>query len=242
MAEQVLADSGFVVGRDRLDAGLLSESDGRRVADVLRRGGFVVLPSDTAFSVAALPTNATIVGRINDLLRRPDLPVSLAFGHVRDVRRWVRPDPVVERLVEEFCPGPITVVCRGASNIPDVLLNQTVASRNRTIGVRLSGSPVERQVAALTAYPVTTVAVRVPETGALVKSLSEALHMIRDRVRSDAWCAIDGDIDVELHSTVVEVVRDDRRVLHRRAGAIPFARIRAVADSVDVVPDGDDHA
>lgn len=229
-----MSNPAFVIGKDRLDReGCLLAADRQRVTDVLLAGGFVLLPSDTAYSVAAVPFAAETRNRINRLLQRPNMPVSLVFASMSSVHRWTMRNRIALRLLEEYCPGPITVVCTASANgIPAQFFDQTVASRNRTIGVRIPDSAVERDMASVTVYPVTTVAVRDVDDGEVGSSFDAALEAVAPHAAATGfpqWCAIEGDVRYGIHSTVVEVTADGSRLTLLREGAIAFSQIWATA-------------
>jgi L-threonylcarbamoyladenylate synthase len=200
-----------------------------RIGDVLLNGGFVLLPSDTSYSVAVLPLSQSTREQLNILLKRPDQPLSLAFPDLAAASRWVAPNPVVTALLERFCPGPITVVARVSFSIPAQVVDRAVAGPDRTIGVRIPNSAVERAVAATLRYPITTTAVFDPATSRPVTDFSVARAFVEARVgmtRFSRWCAIEGTIDYEDLSTVVRVAPDGR-LDPVRPGAIPLDDIEA---------------
>jgi L-threonylcarbamoyladenylate synthase len=134
-------------------------------------------------------------------------------------------------LLERFCPGPITVVCKASSHgVPAQFFNDTIAARNRTIGVRIPSSSVERAVAAATPYPITTVAVRDPTSGDVVTHFETALEIVRSgtvAVGDPTWCAIKGNTFYNQHSTVVEVVEGAMRLRLVREGHISFDEVES---------------
>jgi L-threonylcarbamoyladenylate synthase len=222
-------EPAVVIRRDDRDGqGRLLPGQLDAVRRVLQDRGFVLLPSDTAYSIAAWLHNERIRDNINRLLQRPKYePISLAFPSVMVVERWTARNAVADRLIERFTPGPITVVFPASRLIPADLTNKAFGSQNRTIGVRIPDSLEERQVAGLTEHPVTTVAVRKGDEP--VTSFAEALDIVRERVAATSWtpwCAVEGRIKYQGHSTVVEVLGDagDFRVV--RSGEIPEAAIR----------------
>lgn len=221
----------FVVqaARRGADGGLLYE-DRTRIGELLLDRGFVLLPSDTSYSVATILFDASVRRSINTLLRRGNEPISFAFSSVAATRRWVAPNRQVERLLAQFCPGPITVVCRTpARGIPRQLLNDAIASENRTLGVRVPDSAVERDVAASTAYPITTVAVR--RDDGVVTSRDAAVQVIAAGLAASSftrWCLVEGSGAEAMgprHSTVVEVTADGYRYQIVREGAIAASEI-----------------
>jgi L-threonylcarbamoyladenylate synthase len=214
---------------DRTPGGALSVANLNRIADVLLSGGYAVLPSDTAYSVAAIAVSGRTRTTINNWLRRADEPVSLAFPSMAAVRRWIKPNPDAETLLAEFCPGPITVVTKAALTEPAQFFTEGVRGVNLTIGVRISDSVVEREVAAATGYPITTVAVRDLETDQALTSFEATLEVVASRIDyigEAPWCVVEGTGFYEAHSSVV-IVSEDGKVILKREGDIDRERIEA---------------
>ena len=141
----------FLVVRqnERDERGNLLPEHVAEIRRILGDGGFVMLPSDTAFSIAAWLHSTQTRRRINKLLVREDEPLSFAFPSPEVVRQWIAKNDAADRLLECFTPGPITVVCRASRLIPTVVTRELMGSRNHTIGVRIPNSAAERQVAGL---------------------------------------------------------------------------------------------
>ena len=136
-----------VRGDDRDAQGKLRPEHLEKIIQTLQAPGFVLLPSDTAYSIAGWLDTAQIRDDINRMLKRDDDPISLAFPSRDLVRQWTEPNKVAERLFKRFTPGPITVVCRASRLIPAEVAEEAWRSQNRTIGIRIPNSAEERQVA-----------------------------------------------------------------------------------------------
>ncbi len=220
---------------DRTRGGGLSTGAVQLLSGKLMRRGYILLPSDTCYSLAAIAIDDTVHGRINAILNRGDDPISLAFPSYFQLQQFVHVDRVAAALLEQFTPGPITVVCRANEKIPKRFLTHTIKSGRGTIGVRIPDSYVERDIAASTPYPLTTVAVRDPKTKREIRDFSRALRVVGagiERCGGAGWAAVAGEAFYAHHSTVVEVVGGAEGVTLLRKGDIPFDRI--VAASVDI--------
>lgn len=83
-----------------------------QAADVLRGGGVVLLPTETVYGLAAMPTHPGAVERIFALKARPAqkaLPIMVAdLDQARDIGAQIT--PLVTRLNAQFCPGPLSLV------------------------------------------------------------------------------------------------------------------------------------
>jgi L-threonylcarbamoyladenylate synthase len=217
-------DPSFVVSRDERDAdGKLLPAHLAELRGVLQAGGFVLLPSDTAYSVATWLRTERTRRQINALLDRENEPLSLAFPSREVVRRWTTPNEAADELLERFTPGPITVVRTASRLVPAAFTRELLGSLNHTIGVRIPNSVEERQVAGLGSSVITTVPVRyltLPKKPA-VKSFADAAATIGDRIAAfdgAPWYAIEGEIRYSNTSTVVEVLGRGRSYSVKREG------------------------
>jgi L-threonylcarbamoyladenylate synthase len=232
-----VSEPSLVVRRDERDVqGNLLPGHVTEFRRVLRAGGFVLLPSDTAYSIAAWLHSTQARRQVNDLLNREDEPISFAFPSPEVVRRWIAKNDTADRLLKRFTPGPITVVCRASPLVPAVVTRDLMGSLNHTVGVRISSSSEERQVAGIGASVITTVPVLdlQQKTKPPVASFDEAIARIRARVDAFGgapWCALEGELQYPRTSTVVEVLSRSGSYAIKRPGVISEEEIRAFLES-----------
>ncbi len=114
------------IDRDRPDARAID-----RAAEIVRRGGIVVIPTETLYGFAADPWNANAVARIIAIKRRADdkgMPVLV--GDLEFARRLARGiSPGAELLIERHWPGPLTVVVGAHPLLPREVAPDGVAIR-----------------------------------------------------------------------------------------------------------------
>lgn len=232
-----MTEPSLVIQRDERDAsGELLPEHLTEVRRVLLAGGFVMLPSDTAYSIATWPRSNRTRQQVNDLLdREKNEPISLAFPSAAAIRTWSAPNAVADALLERFVPGPITVVRTASRLIPVAVTRDVLGSLNHTIGTRVPNSAEERRVARVGLSPITTVPVRDLRAKGRppVTSFAAAAGIIRDRAAAFEgvpWCAIEGELRYQRTSTVVEVLGSGGSYTIRRQGAIPEEEIRACVE------------
>ena len=208
------------------------------IRDKLLNQAVILLPSDTCYSLAALARDAGARDRIVTILNRKKDPLSLAFPNAEVVERWTKKwDSDLRFCLEQFTPGPITIVCeaRDEKVVPNAFTTRGVGSSDRTIGVRIPDSYVEREVAGATQHLITTVAVREPdEEKTAVTDFGRALELVEAGDFKVAlprgWVAIEGKKFAPKHSTVVRLLRHPPWIKLEREGAIEYAKIeRAIA-------------
>ncbi|HKG21485.1 MAG TPA: L-threonylcarbamoyladenylate synthase, partial [Blastocatellia bacterium] len=91
-----------------------------RAASIIRAGGLVAFPTETVYGLGADCTNERAVQRIFEAKGRP--PDNPLIVHVEDREMLLRVAAGVsekaERLMEEFWPGPLTLVLKRGAGVP----------------------------------------------------------------------------------------------------------------------------
>src|SRR5476651_1551207 len=122
-----------------------------RAVELLARGEVVALPTETVYGLAADATNADGVAKIFEAKERPFFdPLIVHLPSLDWLDRITQNrDPLVEKLIEKFWPGPLTLVLQKRDIVPDL-----VTSGLPTVAVRMSAHPVFREVCARFGKPL----------------------------------------------------------------------------------------
>ena len=112
-------------------------------ARVLRAGGLVVMPTETVYGLAADAFDRSAIRRVFELKGRPSFDPLIV--HVLDgaqFGRVARAVPAsVQRLIDAFWPGPLTLVLPKRAALP-----LEVTAGLSTVAVRMPGHPVARRL------------------------------------------------------------------------------------------------
>ncbi|MQA87338.1 MAG: threonylcarbamoyl-AMP synthase [Streptosporangiales bacterium] len=103
-------------------------------ASATRRGELIVLPTDTVYGIGADAFTPSAVRALLEAKNRGrEMPVPVLVGSVRAATALVEDlTPYGQDLIEEFWPGPLTVVCRHTST-----LNWDLGETRGTVAVRM---------------------------------------------------------------------------------------------------------
>ncbi|MFH1062473.1 MAG: L-threonylcarbamoyladenylate synthase [Candidatus Omnitrophota bacterium] len=125
----------------KVDALNPDKSKIEQAADILKSGGLVAFPTETVYGLAALTTDAIAVEKLRYIKKRQEeKKFSLCVSSIEQVEGFIEDiSPFVYKLMEEFWPGPLTLVLKTAHNemigfrIPDhpvaqMFLNQVGAA------------------------------------------------------------------------------------------------------------------
>jgi L-threonylcarbamoyladenylate synthase len=111
-------------------------------AERLASGGVIALPTDTVYGIAASLAHAAAIRRIFAIKGRPDdRPLAVLVSSPDALLRIARVDDHVAYLLDQFWPGPLTVVVPARAGVPDDALGP-----GGTVGVRMPNHPLAIEV------------------------------------------------------------------------------------------------
>ena len=190
----------------------ISETDFDTILTVLRRGGVIGFPTDTAYGLGADPFNESAITRIFEIKQRAETkPILLLVDSIRMAESVSRPSAVFYPLAERFWPGPLTVILPAAST-----LSERVTAGTGTIGVRLAAAEFATSLVTRFSRPVTATSANRSTQGSAVTS-----DEVRNQLGASLDVLIDGGIlPVRGGSTLLDLVSDPPVLL--REGPISF--------------------
>ncbi|MCB1675749.1 MAG: threonylcarbamoyl-AMP synthase [Halioglobus sp.] len=115
----------------------------RQAADIVRGGGVVAYPTDSAYALGCPIGDKRAVERIRRI-RKLDVHhnFTLVCRDLSEIATYARVDNTAYRLLRHCTPGPYTFILRATSEVPRRLLHP----RRKTVGLRV---PDNRVAAAL---------------------------------------------------------------------------------------------
>ena len=119
--------------------------------DVIKSGGVVAIPTETVYGLFANATEADACANIFKAKERPqDNPLIVHvsdYEMLNEIALEVPEDAM--KLAEAFWPGPLTMIMKKKSIIPD----QTSAGLD-TVGIRMPSNPVVLEIISKTRLPL----------------------------------------------------------------------------------------
>jgi L-threonylcarbamoyladenylate synthase len=193
----------------------------------LAGGGIVALPTETFYGLAADAFDADAVARVNRLKGKPaESPALLLLADAEQVRQVSESLPEqFATLVEQFWPGPLTIVVPASSGVPS-----EVTGGLGTVAVRVPGLALPRRLAAEVGRPLTGVSAnltgRPPCRTALevARTFPEGVELILDGGATTGGAP----------STVLDLTAPRPRVL--REGLVPMSALRPFLSELEPRP------
>lgn len=105
------------------DATVQREAGTRICGSVIRNGGLVAFPTETVYGLGANGLDEEAVAGIFAAKGRPaDNPLILHVAKKSDAKPlWHSLPDNARRLMDAFWPGPLTLICRRSSQVPDIV-------------------------------------------------------------------------------------------------------------------------
>jgi L-threonylcarbamoyladenylate synthase len=188
------------------------------LAERIRAGQVLSIPTDTFYGLAADPFNLRAVDRIYEVKTRArHKPLSLLIDTVDRAMELARPLPdVFFDLTQKFWPGPLTVIVRAAPRLP-----LKVTANTGNVALRLPDSAIPRALAAAAGLPLTA-------TSANLSGASECTTaaQVREQFGQRLSIIVDGGpTPRNVPSTIVDLSNGDEGWRLMREGAVAESEI-----------------
>lgn len=119
------------------------------VLTVLKKGGVIVYPTETAYGLGADPMNTKAVKRIYLIKQRDkNKPLPLIAANWAQVIKYCRLSEQEKTLAKKKWPGPFTFV------LPRKSSQDGLAFKNDTLAIRVSSSAVAGKIAKKLGHPL----------------------------------------------------------------------------------------
>ena len=208
------------VDEENIDLNVIEEA-----AVFLKNGDMVAFPTETVYGLGADALNETASARIYAAKGRPsDNPLIVHVSNVEQVERLAREIPdKARRLMDEFWPGPLTIIFKKRDIVPD----GTTGGLD-TVAVRMPNHKV-----ALKLIEVSGVAIAAPSANTSGRPSPTTAEHVKDDLDGKISMILDsGAVGIGIESTIVDVTSEVPMIL--RPGYINKQMLEAVVGEVTI--------
>jgi L-threonylcarbamoyladenylate synthase len=188
------------------------------VAEKIRAGEVLGMPTDTFYGLAADPFNLHAVDRVYEIKSRSrHKPLSLLIESVDQAAELAWPVPeIFYLLARRFWPGPLTVIVKADPKLP-----LKVTANTGNVALRVPAAEIPLAIIRAAGLPITA-------TSANLSGESECMSalQVRDQLGGCLSIIVDGGQSPrDMPSTIVDLTSDDGKWRLLRQGAIPEEQI-----------------
>ena len=187
-----------------------------QVADIVRRGGVVVYPTDSVYALGCHIGDKQALERIRNI-RRVDKNhnFTLLCRDLSELASYARVDNSVFRVLKANTPGPFTFILPASSEVPKRLMHP----KRKTVGIRVPDSAIAQALLNELGEPMMTVTLIMPDDD---YPLTDP-YDIRQTLEAQVDAIIDGGYCGLEPTTVVDMTGDQPEM--RRQGMGDFTQI-----------------
>jgi L-threonylcarbamoyladenylate synthase len=186
-----------------------------RAAEIIRAGGLVAFPTETVYGLGANALDPDAVARIYAAKNRPFAsPLIVHVASVAMARSLTESWPdQAESLAHQFWPGPLTMVLRKASIVPDI-----VTANLDSVGIRMPQHPVALKLIEQARLPIAA-----PSANRFTEISPTTAQHVLDSLGNSVDLILDGGpTSVGIESTVVSLRRNPPVVLRPGMIQLPY--------------------
>ncbi len=170
-----------------------------KLSNSVKDSKLVCIPSDTSYGLSGLAFDTKAESGLHELKGQdPNKPLSIMFAEKSDILNLFKPNKLVEILVEEYLPGPLTIIAETKSG--------------QMVGARLPDHNLSRDLIKKLKAPIFTSSANLHGLPACY-SIEELENQLGDDFKKIDSVLDLGVLDFKLASTVVRANLDSLEIL-----------------------------
>jgi len=212
-----------------------NETEILAAADALRNGQLVAFPTETVYGLGANAFDAQAVAGIFELKGRPRFdPLIVHVAEPDDVEKISTPlPPVAKQLVEKFWPGPLSLVVKKLSCIPDI-----VTAGLPNVAIRCPVHNIARRLIRAAGVPI---AAPSANRFGMVSPTTKA-HVADQFGNQLPWILDGGPCEIGVESTVISFAGNNLvRPILLRHGGVTQEQIESITGPIEIRMHEDAH-
>lgn len=193
------------------------------VCNLIRNGELVIFPTETVYGIGANALDTLAVGKIFLAKGRPsDNPLIVHLADKRKINEVADDITEVEQeLIDNFMPGPFTLILKKKPIIPDV-----VTAGLDTVAVRIPNNIIAKGIITFSGVPIAA-----PSANISGRPSGTSIEDIRKELEGKVSAIVDGGkTEIGIESTVVKVVDEIPVII--RPGKVTPEEIKKVCGKV----------
>lgn len=181
-----------------------------QVADVLKRGGLIVYPTDSAYALGCHVGDKMALDRIR-VIRQIDKHhnFTLMCRDLSELATYARVDNAAFRLLKSHTPGPYTFILSATSEVPRRLMHP----KRRTIGMRVPNNPIALAIMERLGEPLMSSSLILPGDMLPLTDPYEIRVLLEHQVEmvvDGGFCGLEPTTVIDLTGPAPEIVRQGK--------------------------------
>ena len=178
-----------------------------QAVDILRKGGVIVYPTDSAYAIGCHLGDKQAADRIKRIRRLDDKHnFTLMCRDLSDIGVFAKVDNTQYRLLKNFTPGAYTFILDATSEVPRRLLHP----KRKTIGMRVPDNAIVQALLAELGEPIMSSTLILPGDDDPMTDpydIRETLEHELDLIIDGGFCGLEATTVVNMTGAAPEVTR-----------------------------------
>lgn len=191
------------------DAGRLEQ-----IADILRKGGLVIYPTDTVYGLGCDTTNTRALERIARIkgIKLAKANWSFICADLSNLSDYVRQiDTATFKILKRALPGPYTFVLPGNNNLPKDF------KKKKTVGIRVPDNAIVTSLVQVLGNPIVSTSIHDEDD---VLEYTTDPELIFEKWQNLVDVVIDGGYGDNMASTVIDLSQGEPEVIREGKGVL----------------------
>lgn len=179
----------------------------KQAAEIMRKGGLAVIPTDCAYALACPLEDKQAVDRVKKIRQLNDKHnFTLICRDLTDISTYAKVDNTAYRLLKAHTPGAYTFILNGTREVPRRLMHP----KRRTIGIRVPDNNIVDALVAELGEPIMSTSLILPGDDMPLSDpydIRQSLEHVVDLVIDGGYCGLEATTVVDMTSDEYEIVR-----------------------------------
>lgn len=180
----------------------------RHVAEVLRNGGIIIIPTDTVYAFGCDIFNSAAVEFISRLKNKDLRKANLSFicHEMSQISEYAKLDDDSFKLMKKNLPGPYTFILNGSNRLPKLFKNK------KTVGIRMPDNRITLQIVRELGNPMMTSSIFIDDE--TTEYITDP-ELIDEKYGNQVDLVVDGGMGGLLHSTVIDCTGNEPEIVRQ---------------------------
>jgi L-threonylcarbamoyladenylate synthase len=180
-----------------------------KAVSLLQQNEIVAIPTETVYGLAGNALSEMAIAKIYEAKGRPRFnPLIMHVANVEAIEMYAETNEEVRKLINAFMPGPLTILLKKRSTVPDLL-----TAGSDKVAIRIPAHPVAHELLSKLDFPLAA-----PSANPFgYISPVTAQHVFEGLNGKINYILDGGTTSIGLESTIIEMT-DDKIFVHRLGG------------------------
>ncbi len=190
---------------------LLSSKNLSKIAEYIKEGSVIALPSATSYGLSCSAVNLEAVNKIFKIKNREkQKPLLVVVASIEEAKKYLVWNEMLEKISNKYWPGPLTVISKAKKS----KLVYGVVSEQKTLALRVTSHPVLKKILSFLDYPIVSTSANVSEQEDLYDS-SNIIKIYEKRENKPDYVLDFGKLEKNKPTTLISVVNDEIQILRQ---------------------------